>query len=104
MVLGMTEPGAPRFAQIPILMSVPLMLLPAMQLRPTLFDFLALSAIVALLSRHNWRASAPLWLAIPLVAIWSNLHGGCFLPIVVVSSYCPTGLIPSPPAGALPPP
>src|SRR5260370_41191924 len=87
MVLGMTEPGAPRFAQIQILMIVPLMLLPALQFRPTLFDFLALSAIVALLSRHNWRGSAPLWLAIPLVAIWSNVHGGFFLGIVVTGVY-----------------
>jgi hypothetical protein len=87
MVLAMAETAAPVLAQIPILMIVPLMLLPAMQFRPTLFDFLALSAIIALLSRHNWRGSAPLWLAIPLVAIWSNVHGGFFLGIVVMGVY-----------------
>jgi hypothetical protein len=87
MIMAMAETAAPVLAQIPILMIVPLMLLPAMQFRPTLFDFLALSAIVALLSRHNWRGSAPLWLAIPLVAIWSNVHGGFFLGIVVIGAY-----------------
>jgi len=87
MVLAMSETAAPAFAQIPILLMVALMLLPGMQFRPTLFDLLALSAIIALLSRHNWRGSAPLWIAIPLVAIWSNLHGGFFVGIIVIGAY-----------------
>src|SRR5208282_6517119 len=35
----------------------------------------------------SWRGSAPLWLAIPLVAIWSNFHGGFFVGIVVMGVY-----------------
>ena len=58
-----------------------------MQFRPQLFDFLALSAIVALLCRHNWRGSAPLWIAIPIIAIWSNLHGGFFIGLVAMGVY-----------------
>lgn len=86
-VLAMSETEAPAFVQAPILLVVALILLPAMQFRPQLFDFLALSVIVALLSRHNWRGSAPLWIAIPLVAVWSNLHGGFFIGIVVIGVY-----------------
>ena len=89
----MSETAAPVFAQAPILLIVALMLVPVMQFRPQMFDFLSLSAIVALLSRHNWRGSAPLWLAIPIVAIWSNLHGGFFVGIVVMGVYGATVLL-----------
>jgi len=55
-----------------------LLLMPVMQFRPQLFDFLFLSATIALLARYRRRASGMLWVAIPLIAIWSNLHGGFF--------------------------
>jgi hypothetical protein len=92
-VLAMSETAAPVLVQAPILLIVVLMLVPAVQFRPTLFDFLSLSAIIALLSRHNWRGSAPLWLAIPIVAIWSNLHGGFFVGIVVMGVYAASVLL-----------
>ena len=92
-VIAMSETAAPALAQAPILLIVALMLVPVMQFRPQLFDFLSLSAIVALLSRHNWRGSAPLWLAIPIVAVWSNLHGGFFVGIVVMGVYGATVLL-----------
>jgi hypothetical protein len=92
-VLAMSETAAPASVQTPILLIVALILLPAMQFRPQLFDFLALSAIIALLSRHSWRGSAPLWIAIPLVAVWSNLHGGFFVGIGVIGLYGATVLL-----------
>jgi hypothetical protein len=92
-VLAMSETVAPVLVQAPILLIIALMLVPAVQFRPTLFDFLSLSAIIALLSRHNWRGSAPLWLAIPIVAIWSNLHGGFFVGIVVMGVYAASVLL-----------
>ncbi len=78
-VLAESETGAPAGVQATILVVAAVILMPSMQFRPQLFDFLALSAIVAMLCRHNWRGSAPLWIAIPIVAIWSNLHGGFFI-------------------------
>ncbi len=86
-VVAECEGGAPAIVQVPVLFGAALILLPAMQFRPQFFDFLALSAIIALLVRHNWRGSAPLWIAIPLVAIWSNLHGGFFLGLVAIGVY-----------------
>ena len=88
-----SECGAPAMWQATILLVVALILAPVMQFRPQLFDFLSLSAIIALLSRHNWRGSAPLWLAIPIVAVWSNLHGGFFVGIVVMGVYGATVLL-----------
>jgi hypothetical protein len=86
-VVAESEGGAPVIVQVPILFGAALILLPTMQFRPQFFDFLALSAIIAMLARHNWRGSAPLWIAIPLVAIWSNLHGGFFLGLVAIGVY-----------------
>ena len=87
MVLAESETGAPVGVQATILVIAALILVPSMQFRPQIFDFLALSAIVALLSRHNWRGSSPLWIAIPIVAIWSNLHGGFFIGLIAMGVY-----------------
>lgn len=86
-VLAMAETGAKAALQAEILLVVALILVPEMQFRPQIFDFLFLSAIIAMLSRHNWRGSAPLWIAIPMVAIWINLHGGFFIGLVAMGVY-----------------
>src|ERR1035437_205635 len=54
-VLAESETAAPALAQAAILLVVALILAPVMSFRPQLFDFIALSAIIALLTRHNWR-------------------------------------------------
>jgi hypothetical protein len=82
-----SETGAPTIAQAAILLVAAVIMIPSMQFRPQIFDFLALSAIVALLCRHNWRRTARLWLAIPLVAIWCNLHGGFFIGLLAIGVY-----------------
>jgi hypothetical protein len=86
-VLAESETGAPAAVQATILVVAAVILVPSMQFRPQLFDFIALSALVAMLCRHNWRGSAPLWIAIPLVAIWSNLHGGFFIGLIAMGVY-----------------
>ena len=85
--LAMSETGATATLQAAILLLVAIILVPEMQFRPQIFDFLFLSAIIAMLSRHNWRGSAPLWIAIPMVAIWINLHGGFFVGLVAMGVY-----------------
>ncbi|HEY9156453.1 hypothetical protein [Candidatus Binatus sp.] len=92
-VLAESETAAPAFVQAAILLVVALILAPVMQFRPQLFDFFALSAIIALLARHNWRGSARLWIAIPIVAIWSNFHGGFFIGFVAIGVYGATILL-----------
>jgi len=76
--LAEAETIAPALVQLSILLAAALLLMPVMQFRPQLFDFLLLSAIIALLARHHRRGSGMLWVAIPLIAVWSNLHGGFF--------------------------
>jgi hypothetical protein len=92
-VLAESETAAPAAVQAAILLVVALILAPVMQFRPQLFDFVALSAIIALLARHNWRGSARLWIAIPIVAVWSNFHGGFFIGLVAIGVYGATSLL-----------
>ena len=82
-----SETSAPALVQLSILLSVALILMPVMQFRPQLFDFLFLSATIALLARYQRRGMGMLWLAIPLTAIWSNLHGGFFIGLVAIGVY-----------------
>ncbi|MGA7869946.1 MAG: hypothetical protein WCA22_03515 [Candidatus Binatus sp.] len=92
-VLSESETAAPAAVQAVILLIAAIILVPAMQFRPQIFDFLSLSAIVAMLCRHNWRGSAPLWIAIPIVAIWCNLHGGFFIGLIAMGVYGATVLL-----------
>jgi hypothetical protein len=64
-----------------------MLIAPMMQYRPQMFDFLFLSAVLAMITRDHTRGRAPLWLAIPILALWSNLHGGFFLGIAVLGIY-----------------
>ncbi|MGB8411585.1 MAG: hypothetical protein WCE23_02050 [Candidatus Binatus sp.] len=92
-VLAESEAAAPAFVQAAILLVVALILVPVMQFRPQIFDYIALAAIIALLARHNWRGSARLWIAIPIVAIWSNLHLVFLIGIVAMGVYGATTLL-----------
>ena len=52
--------------------------------RPHLFTFIGLGALGLLLVEAERRPRL-LWLAVPLVWIWANLHAGVFLSIVVLA-------------------
>ena len=92
-VLAESETAAPASVQALILVVASLIFVPAMQFRPQIFDFLFLSAIVAMLCRHNRRGSAPLWIVIPIMAIWCNLHGGFFIGLVAIGVYGATTIV-----------
>ena len=46
-----------------------------------------LAATLALLARDNYRGRAPVWLMIPMMALWSNLHGGFIVAIAALGAY-----------------
>jgi hypothetical protein len=87
MAMAEAETGArPEFQSIVLLLSA-LGLVMQMQFRPQLFTFTFVAAISVLLARDNFRGRAPLWLAVPMLALWANLHGGFFVGIVVLGIY-----------------
>ncbi|HUO04990.1 MAG TPA: hypothetical protein VMU16_07305 [Candidatus Binataceae bacterium] len=70
------ETGAPVLIQGGVLIASALMLTLEMQYRPQMFSFALLSVLLYLLARDNFRRPVRLWLAVPILALWANLHGG----------------------------
>jgi hypothetical protein len=64
---------------------------PQNQFRPQLFTFMLLAATLALLARNNYRGRAPLWLVVPIMMLWGNLHGGFIIGIATLATY--TGVV-----------
>ncbi len=85
------ETGAPVAIQFGVLATAAVTLTPAMQFRPQIFTYALFAILIALLTRDRYGRRAPLWLAIPMLALWSNLHGGFFIGLVALGAY--TGVI-----------
>jgi hypothetical protein len=86
-VLGLAETGASPGVQFGTLTCAAVALMPQIQFRPQLFTFMFFAAILALLARHNFRGSAPVWLAVPIMILWGNLHGGYIIGIGTLGTY-----------------
>jgi hypothetical protein len=56
-------------------------------IRSQLFSLLFFPALVALLRAEARVPSARLWLLLPLVALWSNLHGAVLVGLAVAGAY-----------------
>jgi hypothetical protein len=79
--------GAPPAIRLAVLFAAACGFLLQAQLRPQMFSFVLLGALLALLARDNYRRNARLWLAVPLMALWANLHGGFFVGIATLALY-----------------
>jgi hypothetical protein len=81
------ETGAPLSIQLPVLVLASVGLILQTQFRPQMFTFACFGALLALLARDNYRRAAPLWLAVPVMALWANLHGAFFIGIATLALY-----------------
>src|SRR5581483_6412109 len=81
------ETGAAPVVQFAVLIAAAAGLQIQVQFRPQLFDYIFLAALLALLGRWRRRGRARLWLAVPMMAVWANLHGGFFIGVVVLGVY-----------------
>jgi hypothetical protein len=87
MALGLAETGASPTIQMNTLGLAALAMVPQNQFRPQLFTFMLLAATLALLARDNYRGRARLWLVIPIMLLWGNLHGGFIIGIATMAVY-----------------
>lgn len=55
--------------------------------RVQMFSLVLFPAMVALLRAEQRRPSARIWLALPLLALWSNLHGAALAGLAVLFGY-----------------
>lgn len=82
-----SETGAPPLIQFAILITAAVIMEPQIQIRPQVFTFALLAALIYLLARDVYGRSARLWLAIPMLAVWANLHGGFVIGIATMAIY-----------------
>ncbi|HUO04991.1 MAG TPA: hypothetical protein VMU16_07310 [Candidatus Binataceae bacterium] len=89
------ESGALPIIQGSVLIVTAAMIVLQVQIRPLLFTFLLLSTLLYLLARdcREFADSRPvirrsrLWLTIPMLAIWANLHAGFISGVVTLWTY-----------------
>jgi len=79
--------GAPPTIQLVILFAAACGFLLQAQFRPQMFSLVLLGALLALLTRDSYRRDARLWLVVPLMALWANLHGGFFIGVAALALY-----------------
>jgi hypothetical protein len=91
MTVSMAETGASPAIQLNLLGMAALAMVPQNQFRPQLFTFMLFAAMLALLVRHNYRGRASLWLVVPMMALWGNLHGGFIIGIATLAIYTIVG-------------
>ena len=87
LAIAMAETEAPASIQAAILMVCALPFAPQNQFRPQMFTFVMVSGLLALLARYNYRGRAPMWLAVPMFAMWANLHGGWIIGLAVLGVF-----------------
>lgn len=87
LAVGVAETGAAASVQLYTMIVAAVALMPQMQFRPQLFTFMLFAAMLAILARHNYRGAGPLWPLVPLMALWSNLHGGFIAGLAALAVY-----------------
>src|SRR6266436_2530855 len=84
---AVAETGSSTLVQFAALIGSAVTIKPQLQFRPQSFTFALLAVLICLLTRDVYRRTGRLWLAIPLLALWANLHGGFILAIAALGTY-----------------
>ncbi len=82
-----SEAGAPELAQLFVLLLTATMIAPAMQFRPQTFTFALFSILMLIFARDTFRRGGGFWIAIPILMLWANLHGGFIVGIAALGTY-----------------
>jgi hypothetical protein len=84
---ALAETGSSTMVQFAVLIGSAVVIKPQLQFRPQSFTFALLAVLILLLTRDAYRRSGRLWLAIPMFALWANLHGGFIMGIGALGTY-----------------
>jgi len=87
LVRGLAETEASSRVQFNVLALAVTVLFPHMQFRPQLHTYALFALMLAVLAVDNYRGSGPVWLMIPVMALWSNLHGGFIIGLITLAAY-----------------
>lgn len=81
------ESGASEAAQLVVLVLSAVAIAPSMQFRPQIFTFALFAILLYILARDSYCRGGGLWLAIPMLALWANLHGGFIMGLAALGTY-----------------
>src|SRR5258708_4092951 len=84
---ALAETEASTLVQFAVLIGSAVVIKPQLQFRPQSFTFALLAVLIYLLTRDAYRRTGRLWLAIPILALWANLHGGFIMGIAALGTY-----------------
>ncbi len=84
---GEAESGASIEIQGLVLLGAALAFVPQMQFRPVLATYLFFAALMAMLAREAYGRRAPLWVTVPMLGLWANVHGGFFIGLMAMGLY-----------------
>jgi hypothetical protein len=88
LALGMRALGASDAASAVVLMLVFFAAVPSFLIvRAQLFSLVLFSAALVLLRAESRRPSRRVWLLVPLVVLWANLHGGVLVGLAIAAAY-----------------
>ncbi|EWS99697.1 hypothetical protein N865_21520 [Intrasporangium oryzae NRRL B-24470] len=88
MALGARRRGAGSGATAAVLALTCLGMLPALGvIRAQLFSLVPFAALLLLLRTEHDRPTARIWFAVPLIALWGNLHGAVLVGLAVTGCY-----------------
>jgi hypothetical protein len=84
---GLAETEAAQDIQFAILLIASFAVAGQVEFRPQLADYIFLAAILVLLARDLRGRRARLWLVLPIMVLWANLHGGFIVGVAVLGLY-----------------
>ncbi|MGZ8794389.1 MAG: hypothetical protein ACXW0F_07095 [Gaiellaceae bacterium] len=88
LAVGMRAFGAPDAASALVLMLVFFAAVPSFIIvRAQLFSLVLFCAALLLLRAEARRPSRRVWLLVPLIAIWANLHGAVLVGLAIAAAY-----------------
>src|SRR6266536_2885853 len=88
LALGMRGLGASDAASAVVLMLVFLAAVPSFLIvRAQLFSLVLFCAALLLLRAESRRPSRRVWLLVPLIVLWANLHGGVLVGLATAAAY-----------------
>src|SRR5438128_4876172 len=88
LALGMRALGAPDAASAAVLILVFFAAAPSFLIvRAQLFSLVLFCALLLLLRAESRDSSRRVWLLVPLIALWANLHGAVLVGLAIAAAY-----------------
>ncbi len=85
--LAESESDASEMAQLSVLVLSAMAIAPSMQFRPQVFTLALFAILMYILARDTYRRDGRLWIAVPMLALWANLHGGFIMGLAALGTY-----------------